>query len=712
MAAGPASPADEELMDDGPQKRTRTRNGCLNCRLRRKKCNEIKPCCSNCQKRGEACEWRTQLSFRTENAHNIQDDHPSMKCGRARKRPRQYEILDVTSEIVRDYWRENSFLETAIDWNEDLAIESSHTFRISDTPPSQNHAFERPTTKSTRKARVSASTADYPVPELQQTYSNPTTSDIVFGSPPFQPTNTLLSPGFATEAESSTTSPNSQRLAYTASPNSQSFAHTAATNLLSLRDTQPHMTSPHVSDIPIQLGDAQHHGTPIEPDIFDYGDPLFEDGLFIPGSTYLELHSTLRTHIINTARSNAPSRHVSPGLESVTHAHSAPTWNPSRRSSATLPDLQPQNGIYKAVDLPPLEEYELWKNWIDEVAPWLDKFDNQRHFEHMLPLMAKSHTHLKYSILALSARQLERKEMNRKSSRSLALYQEAIHHLLPQLQTRNTAVIASCVVLCVLEMLSCSPKEWRRHLDGCASLMEAVGINGCVGGVEQALFWCFARMDVCGGLISSERTLIPARHWASRTNIENDVHAFRSSPGFDTYANFAVFLMAEALDLFANPVSESIYESRWLQLFNYIEDWYSERPEEMKAIVCIPADTNENRPFPTLLFGNGPAVSGNQLYHTAALLMLQKRPRSTKLLKKPRSILWHARQICAISISNTHHGCWTNAIQPLWIAGQVMSHPSEHKAILEAYERIEHETGWGTKWRMDDLKEYWGDLSD
>ncbi|KAF2807373.1 NAD(P)-binding protein [Mytilinidion resinicola] len=46
------------------------------------------------------------------------------------------------------------------------------------------------------------------------------------------------------------------------------------------------------------------------------------------------------------------------------------------------------------------------------------------------------------------------------------------------------------------------------------------------------------------------------------------------------------------------------------------------------------------------------------------------------------------------------------AIQPLWIAGQVMSHPSEHKAILEVYERIEHETGWGTKWRMDDLKEY------
>lgn len=43
-------------------------------------------------------------------------------------------------------------------------------------------------------------------------------------------------------------------------------------------------------------------------------------------------------------------------------------------------------------------------------------------------------------------------------------------------------------------MILGSPKEWRRHLEGCANLLEAVGINGFVGGVEEALFWCFIRM--------------------------------------------------------------------------------------------------------------------------------------------------------------------------------------------------------------------------
>jgi predicted metalloendopeptidase len=62
-------------------------------------------------------------------------------------------------------------------------------------------------------------------------------------------------------------------------------------------------------------------------------------------------------------------------------------------------------------------------------------------------------------------------------------------------------------------------------------------------------------------------------------------------------------------------------------------------------------------------------------------------------------------------MSNDHHGAWTNSIQPLWIAGQWMSHPSEHQAILRLLEKIEQKCGWPTKWRAVDLQEFWGDLS-
>lgn len=160
--------------------------------------------------------------------------------------------------------------------------------------------------------------------------------------------------------------------------------------------------------------------------------------------------------------------------------------------------------------------------------------------------------------------------------------------------------------------------------------MESVGINGFVGGIEQALFWCFARMgllsrplthskqtdsapDVCGGLISSDRTLIPIGNWASKLSLAEDINLFRAAPSFDTYANYAVYLCGQVLDLFASYTADkdtraASYAKRWSELFELIEDWYLYRPEEMRSVLHLQGDKRDYlRPFPILLFGNAPA---------------------------------------------------------------------------------------------------------
>lgn len=86
----------------------------------------------------------------------------------------------------------------------------------------------------------------------------------------------------------------------------------------------------------------------------------------------------------------------------------------------------------------------------------LDMFDSCHHFSSTFPQMARSAPHLRYSMLALSARQIERQQHEQSQSESLSLYQTAIHLLLPELGSKSTPVIASCVILCVLEMLSCT----------------------------------------------------------------------------------------------------------------------------------------------------------------------------------------------------------------------------------------------------------------
>lgn len=357
-------------------------------------------------------------------------------------------------------------------------------------------------------------------------------------------------------------------------------------------------------------------------------------------------------------------------------------------------------------------------------VPQLDKYDAQTHFRDTFPIIAKGRPHLKYAMLSLSARYLETRNKNIPPSLTLALYQHSIQLLVPQLYMRDIAVIASCVVLCVLEMFSCSPKAWRRHLDGCASLMQSLNLRGDSGGPEEAVFWCFARMDLCGGLISLERTLIPIDKWTSESITEVTVSSYPRTGAFQDYAKMISNLIAQAMDLFAsyhasegafgfasaNSSQNEAYGQRWRHLFDNVLEWFDTRPTEMLPVMSMSAKESGSA-FPTVLYSNAAAISGNQFAHTAAIMMLQRKPRDM-VMGKVRSILWHARQICGIALSNDHHGAWTNTVQPIWIAGRLMSHPQEHAAIVALLGRIEKETGWATQWRIDDLMEHWGDPDD
>ena len=68
------------------------------------------------------------------------------------------------------------------------------------------------------------------------------------------------------------------------------------------------------------------------------------------------------------------------------------------------------------------------------------------------------------------------------------------------------------------------------------------------------------------------------------------------------------------------------------------------------------------------------------------------------------------RYIVGITANNDCQGPYTNAPQPLWIAGKVLSHRAEHKVVLDLLDMIERETGFATAWRAEELKDYWGDI--
>ncbi|KAK9311084.1 hypothetical protein V1524DRAFT_412068 [Lipomyces starkeyi] len=436
-------------------------------------------------------------------------------------------------------------------------------------------------------------------------------------------------------------------------------------------------------------------------EIITDGLDLFSESSFSCFSRYHDLHDTLRNYMFASARSLTSTRASTSRLGPPVTGSSG---NAMQSMTQTPPVIEPGEHLQN------LETTRLFKNYIDEVAGWLDMFDSERHFGTTIASLSIYCPALFYSLLAISSRQLERIDPHHPSPLSLKLYQQSITYIVPNFEARDLKIIAACVVLCCLEMMSSAPQNWRRHLEGCAAMFSSAGINGFCGDLGQALFWCFARMDLSSAVIGEESTIINVKDWIPAGVHLHDVGSFfRAAKTNDMYANYVVFLCSRVMHLISgdgNNDDTMSYDRDWEDLWKDLCEWERLRPLDMVPLLSYEAV--ENAPFPTVLYGNAPAISGNQLYHMASILLMQNKPRQFKFPQGTASMLWHAKQICAISITNTHHGCWNHALQPLWVAGKLMSHRSEHDAILDILLRIEKITGWAMKWRGEDLKEYWG----
>ena len=199
-------------------------------------------------------------------------------------------------------------------------------------------------------------------------------------------------------------------------------------------------------------------------------------------------------------------------------------------------------------------QLELWRNYIDKIAPWLDVCGNKRYFQQSLPLMAKSADHLHYSVLALSARHIELRTPGSSFSESTGLYQDAVQLLSTALGSLETAIVASCVLLCLLEMMSSHP-DAMQSLEACANLIAAADMNARSGGVRQALFWTFANMSLWNGALGLQQNILPVKQYYPSDSVSTAVSYIRSLTWGEGYAKYAIFLASAVESAMTAPTN-------------------------------------------------------------------------------------------------------------------------------------------------------------
>ncbi|KAA8646556.1 hypothetical protein EYZ11_013234 [Aspergillus tanneri] len=432
---------------------------------------------------------------------------------------------------------------------------------------------------------------------------------------------------------------------------------------------------------------------------------------------FLELQEELRSALFTAVANSTPKQYL---LESI----SEPEATSSRRN------VDPFAGS----PVPKSRLIFYLKNWITECAPYLDKFDEERHFGVHIPILAEDSSALFYALLAFSARQTERKAGLRNCHDSLELYQESIRLIRPGLQAKDPNVLVTVCILAVMELMSVSTQDWRRHVEGCAALFDCFNVNGFSGGHLQAVFWCYVRMELCGVIVSNgaDRTVLPLEKWVpaaptghgSESLEENEkrvrnLFMEKSILSPDMHANWAVYLCAKTCDLVCRRTRElelgeldtsdsRPFSEQWNRLWDELQFWLAQRPSELLPVKVV--SMRGDQMFPEILFAHQAAISGNQLYHTACILLLEIKPAIILLSTSDHlsSSIWHARRVCGISLTNPHRGNLINAIQPLYIAGKLLSHRREQIAVARLFKIIEETTGWGALWRLRDLEAAWG----
>lgn len=165
---------------------------------------------------------------------------------------------------------------------------------------------------------------------------------------------------------------------------------------------------------------------------------------------------------------------------------------------------------------------------------------------------------------------------------------------------------------------------------------------------------------------------------------------------------------------------------RWNMLMADLERWHASLP------ACFTATARTRRlgsaawgfelsfdTFEQIWFDLPLCAATMQSYHQAKILLLANEPQESTAIRSTvsarlrsyrhalREVVYHAREVCGISLANSTDSFRVNSVQALFVAGQVFQERSEQEAVLELLSGIERDLGWTTRYHVAKLKDEW-----
>lgn len=173
-------------------------------------------------------------------------------------------------------------------------------------------------------------------------------------------------------------------------------------------------------------------------------------------------------------------------------------------------------------------------------------------------------------------------------------------------------------------------------------------------------------------------------------------------------------------------MNQEYLSNRWNMLMTELDNWHDSLPPVFTAIArtrawgCAdPQHTLSLDAFEQIWFDLPLCAATMQSYHQVKILLLANEPQESTAIRSTvsarlrsyrhalRQVLYHAREICGISLGNSGDSFRINSVQALFVAGQVFQEPHEQDAVLEILLGIERDLGWTTIYHVAKLADEW-----
>ena len=338
--------------------------------------------------------------------------------------------------------------------------------------------------------------------------------------------------------------------------------------------------------------------------------------------------------------------------------------------------------------------------------------------------MSLSYPVLHLSALACAAKQYYLTHLAQRADTALLYYDRALRILTESLHqvslSASPAILASCILLAECEMIGNSYQDWHLHIEGTYSLIRTHGWHGCSGGLEEACFWIYCRMDVLSSLATAKPTNLDTSRWIP----SNNALAPRDGSddwNVDAWSNYTVLLLARIHNLLCKVRGEEPYDppsslfEEWNVLQESIDIHERRQPLQFRPLAVLDSyKDNKENPFPCVHYSSEPVCSATQLFDLAQLLLILARPersrqdRMARFAARANLFMDYAKRVIANSISNRHEVSWVCAVQLLSSAGLALSEWSERKALLQCLKDIHLQSGWTTQENINGLLAWWG----